>query len=186
MAAPVQPNQILETVASIDGDFCEKFVGSLQAPALFAAWFKTVFKADGAFTDEFIAMVCAATSGTGGDPTGEPTEPPVVVPPVIPPQQPALPNLLPPSLTASRGELATVIRLNWTASPEAQSYRIYRGAELINQVSGLTYNDFVGTNKAYVYYVQAVKLPTQTSPYSNPAYGYTSPTGNPGTQPPRQ
>lgn len=176
MPSSIKPNQILESVASIDGDFCEKFIGSLNAPALFAAWYKQTFNDDGSLTDEFKAMVCLATEGTEGDPTTPPTVPPPVTPPPVTPPPPEVQPLNAPSLAASRGLPGGRIRLVWTPVPNVTHYIVYRlGQPIVTHLASQTaHDDFVPQGRSFVYNVQAFNNTTGArSPMSNEAYGYS-------------
>lgn len=177
LPSPIKPNQFRELIASLEGDFCEKFIASLQAPSLFADWFKSVFNADGTLTDEFKAMVCGGVAGTGGDPTTPPVTPPVVVPPVTPPGPVTPPALQPVFLTATRG-LPTAVILRWTPSPGATHYYILRYGQVIAIVPAnvTQYTDRVPQGHSFTYTVIAVNQQTgQQSAPSNEAYGYTGP-----------
>jgi len=62
----------------------------------------------------------------------------------------------PTGLTASN-TAADTTTLNWTATPLATSYRIYRNGQLLTEITQLTYTDTgLLQNSAYTYYVQAL------------------------------
>lgn len=176
MPSPIRPNQIREAIASIDGDFCEKFIGSLQSPALFRDWYVSVFNDDGTLTDEFKAMVCGGTVGAGGDPVTPPVTPPVVTPPGPPVEPPPVTGLTPPALIASHG--STFIQLRWTPSPGATFFLIMRDGATVAQLPANQFAlvDNVGVGRSHVYTVTAIDtLTNRPSATSNEAYGYTGP-----------
>lgn len=58
MPSSVKPNEFGEIIATIDGDFCERYISSLGAGAIFSRWFKEFWNADGTLSDSTKSMIC--------------------------------------------------------------------------------------------------------------------------------
>lgn len=153
--SPVTPSQLLATIPTPSGNFCEKFLRFLiDGPTLIHQWFESVYKEDGNFTDDFKEMLCGIDCSAIEEGSS---------------------TLAAPTVTIANGATP---RVSWGAVPNAGYYEVLRGttsdiidAALIG-VTTLTFLDDTTTSASIQYYwwVRAVTASAQ-GPFSAPAMG---------------
>lgn len=161
MPLPVPPSTIKDLIPRPGGNFCEKFLKSLNLPAVVHEIISYIFTEAGGFTDEFQADLCSLSCkcGPGG----------VIVPG----------GLVAPVISASDGQMSDRVLVSWTAPAGALSFDLYRsgtnttgGTLLAADLQGTTYEDTTVTPNQYYYYSVKAKNSFGTSAFSNVDRGY--------------
>lgn len=157
MPAPFNPDDFKALIPSGSESICTSLTKSLvRLPAMVYKMVKFMFKDDGTLADEFVELI----------------------PGVVPVQDTGAAPAAPTGLTASN-DIAGYIRLNWSASPTATSYKVYRNttdnsatATLLGTSTAAVYNDATGTiSTTYYYWIKATNS-NGDSGFSESASGY--------------
>lgn len=161
MPLPIAPSTIKDLIPRPGGNFCEKFLKSLNLPSVVYEIYAYMFTEAGGFTDEFQADLCSleCKCGDGG----------VVVPG----------GLVPPIVSASDGQFSDRIMVTWNPPTGALQYDLYRsttnatGGQLLEEnFQGTSYEDTTVTPAQYYYYSVRAKNQFGASGFSNVDRGH--------------
>lgn len=158
---PIAPSVLRDLIPKPGGNFCEKFLKSLNLPSEIHKIIAYMWNEDGSFTDDFKADLCnlSCNCGEGG----------VIVPGA----------LRAPTVAASDGSHADRVQITWNAPAGALQYDLYRsqtnvagGTLLAADLQTTSFEDTTVTPNQFYYYSVKSKNQFGASGYSNVDKGH--------------